>query len=103
VRVAYVHFPDPWWKKRHEKRRVLTSALLAELARVLVPGGELFIQTDVEERALAYEGLVAALPELAPFGSSARVAENPYQAVSPRERRARADGLPVVRLRFRRL
>ncbi len=103
VAVAYLHFPDPWWKKRHQKRLVLTSELLAELRRLIVPGGELFVQTDVEERARAYAELVAGEPAFVPWGSSAEVADNPYEAKSPRERRAIADGLPVTRLRYRRV
>jgi tRNA (guanine-N7-)-methyltransferase len=101
VRVAYLHFPDPWWKKRHQKRLVLQGVLLKELSRVLVRGGELFIQTDVFERADEYEAVVAACPAFAPFGPTARVEDHPYQARSPRERKAIEDGLPVVRLRYR--
>src|SRR5690606_4185798 len=50
----YVHFPDPWWKKRHQKRLVINPWFAQQAARVLIPGGEVFIQTDVEERADAY-------------------------------------------------
>ncbi|HMJ14478.1 MAG TPA: tRNA (guanine-N7)-methyltransferase [Polyangiaceae bacterium] len=101
--AAFIHFPDPWWKKRHQKRRVVTRALLQELARVIRAGGELFMQTDVAERALDFEELVESVPEFEPWQPSGpRVDENPYQARSPRERRAIEDGLPVVRLRYRR-
>lgn len=100
---VFVHFPDPWWKKRHSKRLVLGRPLLAELARALVPGGEVFVQTDVEERARLYEELFSSAPEFAPFGETARLSENPYGARSPREHRAIEDGLPVFRLRYRRL
>jgi tRNA (guanine-N7-)-methyltransferase len=100
--VVYLHFPDPWWKKRHEKRLVFTPALVADVARVLAPGGELFLQTDVQERAESYERTVAADPRLVPWAGSARVEENPYGARSPRERRALKDGLPVTRMRWRR-
>jgi len=100
--VVYLHFPDPWWKKRHEKRLVFTPALVADIARVLAPGGELFLQTDVQERAESYERMVAADPWLVPWAGSARVEENPYGALSPRERRALQDGLPVTRMRWRR-
>ncbi|HVU04635.1 MAG TPA: tRNA (guanine-N7)-methyltransferase [Polyangiaceae bacterium] len=108
VRAVFIHFPDPWWKKRHQKRRVATGGLLEEVVRVLVPGGELFLQTDVEERASEFETLVESAPLLAPAGDGsagpgARLSENPYLARSPRERRAMKDGLPVVRLRYRRL
>jgi tRNA (guanine-N7-)-methyltransferase len=103
VRRVFVHFPDPWWKKRHQKRLLLRDSFLDEVARLLGPGGELFVQTDVEERALAYESLVGGDARFQPAGDepgSARMADNPYGARSPRERRAIADGLPVHRLRF---
>lgn len=44
-RVFILH-PDPWPKWRHAKRRLIQPALLAELARALVPGGELRLGTD---------------------------------------------------------
>jgi tRNA (guanine-N7-)-methyltransferase len=101
--AAFIHFPDPWWKKRHQKRRVVTEELLTELTRVIRPGGELFLQTDVSERALQFEELVQAVAEFEPWQPGGpRVEDNPYQARSPRERRAIEDGLPVVRLRYRR-
>ncbi len=103
LHVAYLHFPDPWWKKRHEKRLVMGDVLLDELARTLVPGGELFIQTDVFERADAYEAQVATSAHFAPYEATARIVDHPYVARSPRERKAIEDGLPVVRLRYRRL
>ncbi len=105
VTVFYLHFPDPWWKKRHEKRLVMGAPLLDAIARLLVDGGELFVQTDVEERAELYGGQIGAHPALETAGDaagSARLAENPYGARSPREHRAIADGLPVHRLRYRR-
>jgi tRNA (guanine-N7-)-methyltransferase len=102
VAVAYLHFPDPWWKKRHQKRLVLGPELLRELARVLVPGGELFIQTDVPERADDYEALVAESPDFEPALEQARIDDHPYGARSPRERKAIDDGLPIFRLRYRR-
>lgn len=100
---AYLHFPDPWWKKRHEKRLVLTESVLEELVRVLVPGGEFLIQTDVSERADQYEALVAGSDRLVPIAASARVADHPFVARSPRERKAMEDGLPIYRLHYKKL
>ena len=102
-KVAYLHFPDPWWKKRHTKRLVMGDVFLEQIARLLVPGGELYVQTDVEERAAQYEDQILACGLFEPAGDaagSARMAENPYGARSPREHRAIKDGLPVNRLRF---
>lgn len=106
VRRAFLHFPDPWWKKRHAKRLVMGDVFLDQMARLLEDDGELFIQTDVEERAELYENAVRGHANFTPHGDvegSPRLEENPYGARSPREHRAIADGLPVHRLRFRRV
>jgi tRNA (guanine-N7-)-methyltransferase len=105
VERVFLHFPDPWWKKRHQKRLVMGDTLLTEAARLLRPGGELYIQTDVEERATQYAEQVASSPDFVPAGDapgSPVMVENPYSARSPREHRAIKDGLPVFRLRFTR-
>ncbi|MCC6661784.1 MAG: tRNA (guanosine(46)-N7)-methyltransferase TrmB [Phycisphaerales bacterium] len=44
--VVHLYFPDPWPKKRHHKRRSVTPRFLADVHRVLVPGGELRVVTD---------------------------------------------------------
>ncbi|MEM7612607.1 MAG: tRNA (guanosine(46)-N7)-methyltransferase TrmB [Pseudomonadota bacterium] len=41
-----LYFPDPWPKKRHHKRRILSEKFLSLVANVLVPGGTLHIATD---------------------------------------------------------
>ena len=103
VAAVYFHFPDPWWKKRHQKRLVVGSASLDEVARLLRPGGELFVQTDVEERADLYETQILGHAAFEAHGEvGARLRENPYGARSHRERRAIDDAIPVYRLRFRR-
>ena len=54
--AVHVYFPDPWWKARHKKRRVFSASLLADVERALVPGGDLWVATDVEE----YHGVMVA-------------------------------------------
>ncbi len=98
----YLHFPDPWWKKRHHKRLVINPTFVRDAARVLCTGGELFVQTDVPDRADAYERTIADNPEFEPVGPSARVDDPDFGARSPREKRALEDGLPISRLHFRR-
>jgi tRNA (guanine-N7-)-methyltransferase len=105
VARVFLHFPDPWWKKRHQKRLVMGGVFLDEVARLLAPGGHLFVQTDVEERAALYADVVSMHRAFEPDGASPgspAMDENPYGARSPREHRAIADGLPVYRLRWRR-
>ena len=103
---AYLLFPDPWWKKRHAKRLVMGDVFMEQVARLLMPGGELFVETDVEERAHMYTAQISLSPHFSPAGDAEgapEMAENPYNARSPREHRAIADGLPVHRLRYRRI
>lgn len=103
VRRVFVHFPDPWWKKRHAHRLVLGDAFLDTLARLLVPGGEVYVQTDVESRAEEYVAGLRAHPSFLLSTDSGYVDTNPFGARSNRERRAAEDGLPVHRiLAFRR-
>jgi tRNA (guanine-N7-)-methyltransferase len=47
----HVFFPDPWPKKRHHKRRLIQSAFLATMARILKSGGCLHLATDWEDYA----------------------------------------------------
>ncbi len=101
--AVFVHFPDPWWKKRHHKRLVVGQHLLGPLCRTVRSGGQVFVQTDVEERAVAYEQEFEKYAEFQPAGESARLTENPFGARSPREHRAMADGLPIFRLLYRRV
>jgi tRNA (guanine-N7-)-methyltransferase len=45
-RQVHIYFPDPWPKKKHHKRRLITAAFLTELHRTLEPGGMVRIVTD---------------------------------------------------------
>src|SRR5947209_6332519 len=47
--AVHVYFPDPWWKKRHKKRRVMNERFLRDVERTLMPSGRLHFWTDVEE------------------------------------------------------
>jgi tRNA (guanine-N7-)-methyltransferase len=50
---VFILFPDPWPKKRHHKRRLVSAATLDELTRILRSGGELRMATDAAEYATA--------------------------------------------------
>ncbi|CAI5475424.1 unnamed protein product [Closterium sp. Yama58-4] len=43
--------PDPHFKNKHRKRRVVQRGLVEAIGRVLVPGGHVFVESDVEEVA----------------------------------------------------
>jgi tRNA (guanine-N7-)-methyltransferase len=47
VAAFHIQFPDPWWKRRHHKRRLWTPHFVAALRRVLVLDGTVELVTDV--------------------------------------------------------
>jgi tRNA (guanine-N7-)-methyltransferase len=104
VAAVHVYFPDPWWKKRHRKRRVMNELLLADVERVLVSGGSLHFWTDVEEY---FESTLELMARVAhglegPLAVAERTAEHDLDYRTHFERRKRKDELPIFRAEFRR-
>jgi tRNA (guanine-N7-)-methyltransferase len=64
VQAIHVYFPDPWWKKRHLKRRLFTAEFAAACEHVLRPGGHLHVVTDVADYHQLVRDLVAAATQL---------------------------------------
>lgn len=86
-----VFFPDPWPKKRHHKRRLITPKFVALLASRLAPGGRLHLATDWQHYAERMLEICTAEPLL----------RNEYDGWAPRpdwrpitkfESRAHAEG-----------
>ncbi|MEM8629992.1 MAG: tRNA (guanine(46)-N(7))-methyltransferase TrmB [Pseudomonadota bacterium] len=46
---VFLLYPDPWPKKRHHRRRFVTQEHLKPLSRVMAPGAELRIATDIPD------------------------------------------------------
>ena len=103
VRRFFLNFPDPWFKTRQHKRRVIGPELMQEIHRALAPGGELFVQTDIFDLALEAMG---ALEGMAParFANAhapwSFLPANPYPAKSRRERQCEGEGTRVWRLLY---
>ena len=49
VSKAFLNYPDPWPKARHHRRRFVTPGYLTALARVLQPGAEFRVATDIAD------------------------------------------------------
>lgn len=100
--AVHVYFPDPWWKKRHHKRRVMNEAFLQDVERTLSPGGALHFWTDVEEYYSATVGLIAAcVPLHGPLAVPEQPAEHDLDYRTHFERRTRKSELPVYRAEYR--
>jgi len=100
--AIHVFFPDPWPKKRHNKRRLIQLPFAEKLSRALEPGGELRLATDWEPYALHMLDVLEQLPDLeniaGPRGFIDRLAERP---VTRFERRGQRLGHGVWDLAFR--
>ncbi len=57
-----IYFPDPWHKKRHNKRRLVQAELLALLATRVTPGGRLHLATDWADYAEQMRDVLASAP-----------------------------------------
>jgi tRNA (guanine-N7-)-methyltransferase len=100
--AVHVYFPDPWWKKRHKKRRVMQAPLLADIQRTLQPGGTLHFWTDVEEYFESTLALVAESTQLlGPFGVPELPAEHDMAYRTHFERRVRKQHEAVYRAEYR--
>ena len=99
--AVHVYFPDPWWKARHKKRRVLNEQFLRDVQRTLVPGGRLHFWTDVEEYFQTTLALIAATVQLAgPLPVAERPAAHHLDYRTHFERRTRLAEQPVYRAEF---
>lgn len=99
--AVHVYFPDPWWKKRHHKRRVMNERFLRDVARTLAPDGRFHFWTDVREYFEASLALVASHTRLAgPVPVDERPATHDLDFRTHFERRMRLVGEPIYRAEF---
>ncbi len=92
---VFVTFPDPWWKKRHAKRRLVDTTYAADLGELLPSGGRIWVKTDVPAIAAEIQESLASVPSLSdpiPFP----VEELP---LTHREGKCIQQGLPITRFR----
>ncbi|AXT48092.1 MULTISPECIES: tRNA (guanosine(46)-N7)-methyltransferase TrmB [Chromobacterium] len=61
---VHIFFPDPWHKKRHNKRRLIQAPLVEKLITKLKPGGYLHAATDWEDYALQIMDVFSSQPQL---------------------------------------
>lgn len=98
VQAVHVYFPDPWWKARHRKRRVLSEPFFEQAARILAPDGTVHVWTDVEE--YFHEAMAAAAATglyTPPRNVAERPAQDDFDYHTHFERRTRLAEQPVWR------
>lgn len=100
--AVHVYFPDPWWKRRHKKRRVFTESFVASVQRGLRTGGELQLATDVEEYFTVMRHLVSQFDQFVeqPLPEPQEPTHG-FDYLTNFERKYRIEGRPIHRAWYR--
>jgi tRNA (guanine-N7-)-methyltransferase len=99
LRAVTIQFPDPWHKKKHAKRRMVTDEMVEALAKHLAETGKIFIQTDVEFLAEEMFGIFRSFEKWREIETS----ENPFPVKTEREKAVEEKNLPVYRAIFEKI
>ncbi|MDJ0590368.1 MAG: tRNA (guanosine(46)-N7)-methyltransferase TrmB [Pleurocapsa sp. MO_226.B13] len=100
LQTISIQFPDPWFKKRHNKRRVVQPELVEVLIDYLKVGGRVFLQSDIKEVAVEMRDRFAASPLLIQEHSTTWLETNPLTVPTERELYVLEQNLPVYRVMF---
>lgn len=99
IRYIYINFPDPWWKRKHKKRRILKSNFIKLFYNALETNGIIYVRTDVKEYAEFVTKNFAEFKEFQPIEHD--IIEDTI--MSNRETRCTAEGLDVYYLAFKKV
>lgn len=99
LHAVTIQFPDPWFKKKHAKRRMVNEEMVETIARHLTPSGRVFVQTDIEFLADEMFELFRADGRF----EKDKLDANPFPVATERERAVEGKNLPVYRSMFRKI
>jgi tRNA (guanine-N7-)-methyltransferase len=97
LQAVTIQFPDPWFKKKHAKRRMVNEELVQTVVDRLARKGTIFVQTDIEFLAEEIFELFSANQRLSEIAES----DNPSSVKTERELAVEIKGLPVYRRSFK--
>ena len=103
VETFYLLFPDPWPKRRHHRRRIVTKDFLESTHRALENGGILQIATDQFDYFRQIERLAHASSLQISLGEKTSSDKNDDFPLTKFERRFSALGVPIYRLALRKI
>ena len=99
---VHINFPDPWFKSQHSHRRLMQRDTLDAIVSRLLPGGRLFLATDIIEYAEMSAALLAGTPGLDNMLDSAWASAMPGRVITKYERKAAHEGRDCYYFAYRR-
>lgn len=99
LKTVTIQFPDPWYKKKHAKRRMVKDEMIEAIAKNLDLTGKVFVQTDVEFLAEEMFDLFRANERF----QEIKISENPFPVKTEREKAVEDKDLPVYRTVFEKI
>jgi len=100
IRRFHVHFPDPCFRKRHYKRRVVQPVTVRAMAQSLPIGGQIYAQSDVRLLAEEMATLFAADGALVAKLGESLIVPRPFPETTDWERQHEREGAPIYRMLF---
>ena len=97
LQTVTIQFPDPWFKKKHAKRRMVNAELVKTIGRHLAVSGKIFVQTDIEFLAEEMFELFRADGNL----REVLIEANPFPVKTERESAVEEKNLPIYRKIFK--
>lgn len=99
---VYLLYPDPWPKRRHRRRRLISDAFLRSLARTMLPSAELRFATDIDDYSAWTLARTLRSPDFdwQPAGAASWTRPWPGWTASRFEEKARRAGRPSAYLTF---
>ncbi len=103
VQAIHIYYPDPWWKHRHQKRRLFDPDFVRQCERILAPGGRLHVVTDVNGYFLRIRQWIETCSKLQPLPLPEETAPtHDMDYLTNFERKFRKEGRPIFRCLFER-
>lgn len=96
----HVHFPDPCFRKRHYKRRVVQPSTVRAMSLALPIGGQVYAQSDVRLLAEEMARFFAADGALESKLGPGLEVERPFAEATDWERQHEREGAPIYRMLF---
>jgi len=103
VSIFYLLFPDPWPKRRHRRRRIVTTDFLDSIHRALEPGGFFHIATDQLDYFKQMQTIVASTAGKLECMKHSSFREHVDPPMTKFERRFREQGTLIYRLALRKI